>query len=522
MKGSFRGAIKIIFIILVLACLAGDFFIARSLVPNSDSIQNYGQFLAIHRGNVLLQHWVLSSDNFYFTDDLPFLLLSFVFGSGLNLIYIVPFVTFCCFLVACFWLVARAAKTEQALYFGLFLILFLLGLPYAPWLDLMLRSAIHIGTITFCLFATLLIEPILSNRPFNRAIFLPYGLLVFVISFSDPFAEFFFVTPLLILVILRAWLSQRFRADDWAIFGCTILAVGFGMVAAAGIALHGGFATGQAFFPDFVSPEAKFVANVQGVLRGLQILFTARMAVFDNAWVAASRMLLAGIAVLLSVWVVLRMPRAPSGVSQLFVLAVSVVVFADAVSKTFNMAVSDGPGFPNAAIRYVIPVYVFMSLAATLEAQRIFFVIRQRQLRNTAVAILVIVALPFFYAAAQASMVAAHARPGVRNCPEADLTAWLLAHRFRYGLGDYWTSQMIFDLSQTRIGTVPVLVSGNRLALFGWNCDVSLWNHMQPPQFVVISPAPPPFTTATAEATYGAPQKIYPVGPYTVLQFASP
>jgi hypothetical protein len=84
-------SIKYIFVILLALCLVGDFYLARSTVPGADTIQNYAQLLSVRDGNIFLRHWVFSSDNDYFTDLMFFVVLSFIFGKGLNLVFIVPF-----------------------------------------------------------------------------------------------------------------------------------------------------------------------------------------------------------------------------------------------------------------------------------------------------------------------------------------------------------------------------------------------------------------------------------------------
>ena len=55
-------------------CLALDFCFARSILPNADTLQIYNEIPSIDAGNLLLRHWVLTSDNFYLT-DLPIFVL---------------------------------------------------------------------------------------------------------------------------------------------------------------------------------------------------------------------------------------------------------------------------------------------------------------------------------------------------------------------------------------------------------------------------------------------------------------
>ena len=171
-----------------------------------------------------------------------------------------------------------------------------------------------------------------------------------------------------------------------------------------------------------------------------------------------------------------------------------------------------------------MPIYVFMSLAATLESQKLLFAVQNRRLRNGIGGILALAALPFFGAGAQTAINAAHKPSGLMRAKGVDLTAWLLTHHFSYGLSDYYASQMIINLSRGQIRTSPVNVWGGKLTLYRWNGDTSLWNQTQSPQFFVISPDSSAYgiTADTVYASYGTPQKIYHVGSYTVEQFISP
>lgn len=533
--------LKIIFVGVVALCLIADFFLARSVVPNGDTIQSYGQLLAVRDGNLLLRHWILSSDNDYFTDLSFFVLLSFIFGKGVNLIFIVPFFVYCLFLLCCFLIVARAARGRRERYFGLFMVLFLLGLPYGPGLDLLFRSTIHTGTMALCLIAILTIDSILSNRSFKYYALVPFTVLVFAIAASDPFAEFFFLGPLLVLIVVRCWLTQKFMQAEWALFGCTILGAGIGIDFASILSHNGGFLTAQSFVPIFVPSVQALGRNAQAVLGAVQVLFTARAGTFGtmivpakagilgtmivHSCVAYDRLFAAIVCALLCFWALWRMPRQlQDGVTHLFILGSASLALADSVSGFFSLTVSGGPGFPNIAIRYAVPIYIFISLAATLETQRIFSGVHNTTYRNVIWGALTLAMFTYFGAGALAAIRAADTPSGIVSAPQAELTSWLLAHHFRYGLSDYWTSQMVLSLSQGQIKASPMIISNGKLTLYAWNSNLALWNQTQSPQFFVLSPDGGEYgiTIDSIRAAFGAPQETFHVGNYTVVQFIAP
>lgn len=408
-RSIFSGLLKYFFILLLASCLVADFYLARRVVPDADTIQNYAQLLSVRGGNIFLRHWILSSDNDYFTDLLFFVVFSFVFGKGLNLVFIVPFFVYCLFLSCCMIIVARAAESRAERYFGLFLVLFLLGLPYGPWLHLLFQSSIHTGTITLCLCAIVIAQPVLSGRPFKCYMLVPFTVLVFAISASDPFAIFFFLSSLPVLIILRAWLFRKLRAAEWALFGCAILGSALGIEFISILSHNGGFSTAISFQTTFVTTMQGLERNAYAVVRALQILFTARVGILGSSnelhIVASTRLITAIFCALLCLLVIWHMPRSPrSGVAQFFVLGAASLAVANSLSGFFSMTTCcGGPNYPNTAIRYVTPIYVFVSLAAVMQFQRSFFAIRNKTVRMGFGGIIALAALPFFGAGCSGS-----------------------------------------------------------------------------------------------------------------------
>ncbi len=513
------------FVAVLCLCLVCDFFIARSNTPDSDGMRIYNELSSARAGHFLLPHWILSNDNFYFT-DLPFYVVGgFIFGHGLNLTYIVPFCVFALLLAGCLLLAARAAQSNSERIFGIFAILFLLGLPFGLVHEYLLQSAYHAGTIALCLYAVLCAQPALSGQRANWLLLVPFTLCIFCVAASDPLADIFCIVPLFFLVVLRAWLYSKFRLAEWVLFGCAFAATALGAGFADVVGHHGGFTTSSAFTLDFVPSAGSALRNFHAVAGAIQILFSARSivlpGVFGHSIVAAIRFITVCIVIGLCLFIIWRAPRAPqSGAAQWLVLGATCLAAIDVMSDSFTMGISDGPGFPNGAVRYVTPIYVFMSVAAVIEAQALFGAL-SRRLRWAVILPAIAAAGIFLVFAGAVAAQMVFIPPGYRQAPQYQLTTWLARHHFTYGVSDYWTSQMILALSRNAVITDPVAVQQNRLVAYGWLCDVSRLDQGWPPQFVVIQPGNLFGVTLDAvKAKFGQPLHVFQIGGYIVAQLA--
>ncbi len=183
------------------------------------------------------------------------------------------------------------------------------------------------------------------------------------------------------------------------------------------------------------------------------------------------------------------------------------------MSQGFTVAISGGPEAPGAAIRYVSSGFVLLVIAGICEAQSWSW----RGWRPSALAVVAaLFCAVFLVAAAQVVAVAAHV-DGITQAPQYQLTQWLQRSGLRYGVGDYWSTQMIVALSQGRIAADPVIAVPARLVPFEQSMDKSRIDTGRHPQFAVI---PPPnsfgITLANITATYGPPSEVDQVGAYQV------
>ncbi len=112
---------------------------------------------------------------------------------------------------------------------------------------------------------------------------------------------------------------------------------------------------------------------------------------------------------------------------------------------------------------------------------------------------------------------------GFASAPQSEPARWLDSHGFRYGVGDYWTTQMITAITRGRVLADPVAFDGRRLVPFRWISNVSRVDRNQAPQFMIYqSHNLFGITPARVKASFGAARKIYLVGDFVVVQLAAP
>ena len=514
---------RLCFAIGVCLCLAADFSLARVLYPNSDSVQSYNEMLAVRSGDVLLRHWVLATDNFLLTDLPPMMIASLVLGPADRLIFVVPFLTFAMMLTASFLIIRGVVEDRPSRLAACCGMLLLIGVPYSLYYNFFFWSDFHVATITACLYAILAVTPALSGFPFNRWRLLPFILLVFVAAFSDPMADGLLLLPILFLAGLRGWLGRSFRVDDWLI----VLSAIAGLVASL-VVLKVLAATGWSFsiLPSvslgFVPDADAVVQDFRALLGGEQVLFAARASLMSNLPlhdpIAVSRQATAVLVAVLCVSVVWRMPRTPrSGVAQLLVIGAACVAILASVSSTFHAAVGTGPDFPGAAVRFAVPSFVFASIAAALELGDLVAHPGRRR-RRWLLATGISLAALYAVGGVAAVFRAVASAPGIEKCTDARLARWLRDNHYRYGVGDYWDTQLVDALTDGAVLADPVVNIDGHLMLSGWLTDVGRFRPENPPQFAIIRPHGLfRIDLASVTATYGLPLSITKVADFFLV-----
>ena len=502
---------RLIFLCAFLLCLVADFFLARHLLPNSDSVQAYTEMLAIRSGNVLLHHWVLATDDYILTDTVPMLAGSLVLGRDIPLIYIVPFVVFASMLATSIQIVRACTRTHEGRLAGAYAVLLLFGIPWNLLYNFFFWTDFHVATIAMSLVAILTVAPALSSEPFRRWRLLLFTVLIFAATFSDPLADIFLAIPVVLLVVLRAWSSGAFRPDEWLVAFCAAAGA-----TAAIVALHQLVQTGASFTIrpsaslDFVPNATAALRDFDAVLAAEQVLFTARarliLVVPFHELIAALRFLTA-LGVTVSCGVVLwRLPRSRhSGVSQLLVAGALCVTALATFGSTFAAAVAPGDDFPGAAVRFGVPIFVFLCVAAALEFGDHACRLSSRWLFVVGLCLALVQGL----GAGVTTLEAAEAPAGIHAGPDAELATWLLTNHYTYGIGDYWDTQLVEALTNGAVRADPVVNVRGSLLFWAWLTDTSRFGPNDRPQFAIIRPyGLSRVDLASITRTYGTPTSI--------------
>lgn len=500
--------------------VSADFGIARAIPPAADAMQNANEAGAVLSGNIFLHGWVLALDNFYLTDLPLYVLGQAFFGAHLWLIYAIPAVNYALLLAAAVLLVLCACPQDAPAWPGALAILVLIGLPFQPGAQMLLISDFHTATIMFSLYAILAIQPVLRGEAFARWRFVPFTLLLFAAAASDPMAAMFLALPLFALLAFRLVQYRGLRRDEVLLTACTLAACLWAADLPAILLVLHGFTMRPSFSTGTVRTLPALLINASAVLASLRILFNALPAglagIAGGGVFAASRLLVEVAVMAASLLILLRLPRGrEAGIAQLLALAAFCLAGLDALSATFFAAVTPGPGFPNAAVRYVAPVFVFLSIAAAIAMQDGWngLMLHRRLAATTACLFGAI----FLFAAGQAAAAAALAPAGVYAAPQYQAAQWLLARGLRYGVGDYYTTELLRALSLQQLMADPMTVAGGLVPMRFWT-DTSRFDAHERPQFVIFPPVNwYGITSAAAEKTYGPPLRVTQIDGFTVL-----
>ncbi len=504
---------------LFCLCIVCDFALIRATPPNADSVQNFNELSAVFAGNPLLAHWVLASDSFYLTDLPVFAAGRLFIGERIALIYLAPFAIYMLLLAAGLVLVWRGPPRGRGVS-GLIL-LFLIGAPFAPGQDMLRVAAFHTASVMFSLLAVAAIAPVLEGRGAGAPRWGLFAAALFIACASDPMATVFLALPLLAYLLLDV-VKQRAAPRPYLVLAFLVSVAIFAagqfpslMQGLGGFITRASYSGALSLNPHIVFGNLRAEIAAFGVLFGVTNLGTLPLApVVSILRAAAALWVMASAAGLVS-----RTPSAPRlGLARLFVIAALALLAADTLSITFTAAISEGPGYPNAAVRYVAPAFLFLCIAAALEPA---FPRKGGRLRPLARGVAATSAITVFIAVAALSYQSALAPPGLYRPPAYQAMVWLRAHGLTYGVGDYYTTQLVRALSDGRVMADPMVVAKGRLVPDRFWTDTTRFDAGKRPQFVIF-PDENWFdlTPADAIATYGPPIRTTWVSGVRVMLYA--
>ena len=210
-----------------MVCLAASAFdvygVARQTWQNSDSVQGFMEAQSILRGNILLNGWHLTRDNYVFTDAPFFVAYQMFFGARPEALVVVPSAIYVLIVVACLAASLRSLKLSRHNVVALATVMLLVGLPslrtpstdpLAPAAPLFL-SNFHAASVLFSLVALILLAVLaqaasIRNRPLVASFL---GLICFLAVASDPFTVIFAFGPAVLVLLGDVALSGGARKE---------------------------------------------------------------------------------------------------------------------------------------------------------------------------------------------------------------------------------------------------------------------------------------------------------------------
>jgi hypothetical protein len=493
-----------------LAAFAAYLRLADSRAVNSDGAAQALQAWDMLHGNLLLRGWTTSDVSFYTTELPQYLLIELVRGLGQDVVHLAAAMTYT-LAVLLAALVAKGAATgrEAAVRVAL-----AAGIMLAPQLDsgtnVLLSSPDHTGTSVPVLAAWLILD---RARPRWRVPVVVSALLALALV-ADSTVLLIGVIPLLGVCAFRvAWTGARWPE----------LALGSGAVVAAVVAAGAGRVIralgGYAMSPlnTQVAPLGEIVRhNLPIAARCLLLLpgadFPGLKASPATFFVVLH---LAGVAVAAGGIAGATRRRGANAdlVSAVLLGGIAVNLLAFVVSRHVY-AVSSA--------REIAPV---LPLAAALAGRQLAPHLagraRTSAMRRVALSALGIV-LAGYLAGLGLELTAPAAAP-----QQTQLTSWLESHRLGSGLAGYWEASVVTLTSGDRVRVRPLTVAagpaGARRVIPASSQVQASWYDpaRSTAHFVVLFPGIagyPGFTQRQAViATFGAPDRTYRVGRYTIL-----
>lgn len=430
----------------LFACIASvlicDAVLARGTIASADGVQSYLKMISIRSGNILLRHWVLTTNNYLLTDLPGYVLASFVFGRGPFLLMLVPFGIFTLMLASCLAIVHETVETTAGRRFGSYVVLLLLGVPWGYHFNCFFWSDYHVATVAVCLLAILAASPALSGRSIGCWRLAGFAFLVFAAAFSDPLAIVLLSGPLLLTVVIRALAGTGGGRQEMRLAVATLAATAATFIARDLSARADMFVMAPSMTLDTVRSVGQFLSNlrVQAVLSG--IVMNGPSAFAPDAspamqLIGASRLVAMLLVAATGLHVLRRLPRERGqGVAQCLVIGAACMTLANATSQTFVRYLPtewEGPGSP---VRYVVPAVVFLSLAAALAGPSVLvgWCVSARRAAYAG-----FLGLAVLYGAGGASFVVGSARQpsGFARAPMQPFVEWLHERGLTRGVGDY-------------------------------------------------------------------------------------
>lgn len=512
---------------LVLVCVAGDFLLVRSAYFNADNIESFNALHGFLKGNVLLKGWFLTTDNFYLS-DLPLFVLGSVFlHTNTALIYLIPYFTLLCLLAGAVLLVWQSGKTKAQKQWGAVSVLLLIGIPYSQATSILLVSGCHAAIITYSVFGLIAAQKILEKPNFHPVWLVIFSLIVFIASSSDPQVDVYFIAPFIILTAIRTWLLRMVSRQEIYLLTASIMFGAVGSIFPYVLAHIGGLHIVADVSSHFIPTLQALIHSTIAFIRQMAMSFGALPIILfglpGHRIIALSHSFVFLLVIILCGRIFWNLPyRRDAVMSQWLLCGILLLAVADIMSALFaGLPANPPPGQPTFMFRYVTPAFIYAALAAIIEGQD-FFAGRSSKLQRRAKYMAFVMAFFLLLPAAEAITKAARQPDYLSVMPQQKLSDWLIAHRLTYGVGDYWTAQMLNALSAGQV-TADSITLNTHLVAFHWAGDSHNIDSHRSPQFVVFTPKNDwNITLQDVTNTYGLPASVTNLNGYIIAILKPP
>jgi len=506
---------RTILVVLAVAVLFFCYLRQSSAIPvSSDGSGNILQAWDMLHGNLLLRHWYSSDVSFYTTELPQYALIEALLvhwlGLGAWVVHVGAAMTYTLLVL----LAALLAKGRAQGGAGLARALLAAGIMMAPQVSgtsIVLLSPDHTGTAVPVLVAWLVIDRYPHARP-RWLVPAAVGAILAWTMVADSVILITCIAPLVLVVVVRAFASlirgDGDRAARWyepSLAGAALIAAGLGTLAPRAINALGGFHVWRIGTKS--APAGRWPHGAVFMAQGFLELFGAN--VFDAktglALVFAVFHLVGAILVLWGLGLALRRLLRPD---EFIVAVLAMAILINLGAYTISTHTHNLLG-----AREMVEVLPFgAALAGRMLGERALAALRAgpRVLRPALAVVLAGYLGALGYGAAQTPA------PPV-NQP---LVAWLVGHGFRDGLAGYWEANSTTVASGGRVRVSAVTRTDNgKLTPYQWETNEQDFNaSLHYANFLVAGgPTPLREAKASAELTFGPPQRVYQFDGYIVM-----
>ena len=520
------------FALALLLGLAGCAFniyaIARQTSQNSDSVQGFLEAQSILHGNLLLNGWHLTRDNYVFTDAPFFVVYEWLFNARPEALAVIPCVIYVLIIVACLAASISSLKPTRRNFVALAVIVLLVGVPslrspstdpLAPTAPLFLAN-FHAGSILFALVALILLTLLaraanIRDRPIAASML---AVACFMAVASDPFTLVFAFGPAVLILLTDVALSGR-MGKDVGLTAIVAVSSAFGMIFPEAVHRLGGFETDNLLGLGFAAPE-KLGNNIEAVFFGffysadayifgktpLNIETAAHLARLSG-WTFGAISVIASFPLITRHWTRFLLDR--------FLLAsILTLVVACALSDQFSLDLTADIFRGGRGRTYISPIIILGAVLVARAIPRAGTWPPTRRLRIAAQSALVAISAGVLITQSATMARLASSPSWVAASPYAEVGRWLEARGLTQGVGGFFDSTIIRALTRGKVGVNAVMIGDNgRLEPFVFDTDGHFFADAPAPIFAIWRTGSDPLdwyhvNADSVAATFGPPIRV--------------